>query len=517
MSEQIALSPSEISELIRKKIETFNVVSEARNEGRILSSKDGIVRLDGLPDVMQGEILEFPGSVYGLALNLERDSVGAVILGDAGSLSEGQKAKCTGRILEVPVGPELLGRVVDALGNPIDGKGPINATRSAPIEKVAPGVIARKSVDQPVQTGLKAIDAMVPVGRGQRELIIGDRQTGKTAIAIDAIINQKGTGVKCVYVAIGQKFSSVANIVRKLEEHGAMDHTIVVVAGASDAAALQFIAPYAGCSMGEYFMERGEDALIVYDDLTKQAWAYRQISLLLRRPPGREAYPGDIFYLHSRLLERAARINADEVSRLTNGEVTDKTGSLTALPIIETQAGDVSAFVPTNVISITDGQIFLDVDLFNSGVRPAINSGLSVSRVGGAAQTKIMKKLGGGTRLALAQFRELEAFSQFASDLDEATRKQLERGQRITELMKQKQYSPFSVADMGVSLFIVDKGYLDDIPVAEVSAFEHSLQSYMHATHAALLKKINETGAYDDKIEAQLKTAVEEFKKTGSW
>lgn len=517
MSEFTALNPSEISDLIRKKIEQFNVTTEVRNEGTIISLKDGIVRMHGLEDVMQGEMIEFPGGVYGLALNLERDSVGAVILGEANSLSEGQKGRCTGRILEVPVGPELLGRVVDALGNPIDGKGPIHTTHMSPIEKVAPGVIARKSVDQPVQTGLKAIDAMTPVGRGQRELIIGDRQTGKTAIAIDAIINQKDTGVKCIYVAIGQKASSVAAIVRKLEDHGALAHTIVVVAGAADSAAMQFIAPYAGCTMGEYFMERGQDALIVYDDLTKQAWAYRQISLLLKRPPGREAYPGDIFYLHSRLLERAARINEAEVEKLTNGDVKGKTGSLTALPIIETQAGDVSAFVPTNVISITDGQIFLDVDLFNSGIRPAINSGLSVSRVGGAAQTKIMKKLGGGTRLALAQFRELEAFSQFASDLDDATRKQLERGQRITELMKQKQYSPFSVAEMALSLFIVEKGYLDDVPVSEVSAFELALQDFMRASHSSLMQKINETGNYDAEIESALKAAVESFKKTGSW
>lgn len=517
MSDQVALNPSEISELIRKKIEKFEVVSEARNEGTIVSLKDGIVRMHGLDDVMAAEMVEFEGGIYGLALNLERDSVGAVILGDSSGLAEGQKGKCTGRILEVPVGPELLGRVVDALGNPIDGKGPINTTEKSPIEKVAPGVIARKSVDEPVQTGLKAIDAMIPVGRGQRELIIGDRQTGKTAIAIDAIINQKGTGVKCVYVAIGQKASSVSAIVRKLEEHGAMEHTIVVVAGASDSAAMQFIAPYSGCTMGEYFMERGEDALIVYDDLTKQAWAYRQISLLLRRPPGREAYPGDIFYLHSRLLERAARINAEEVEKLTKGKVKGKTGSLTALPIIETQAGDVSAFVPTNVISITDGQIFLDGDLFNSGVRPAINSGLSVSRVGGAAQTKIMKKLGGGTRLALAQFRELEAFSQFASDLDDATRKQLERGQRITELMKQKQYSPLSVAEMGISLYVVEKGYLDDVPVNEVTAFEAALHDYFRRSHAALLQEINESGAYDNEIEAKIKKGIEDFKRTGSW
>lgn len=517
MSEQVALNPSEISEFIRDKIDQFKVVSEARNEGTIVSLKDGIVRLHGLAEVMAGEMIEFPGGVYGLALNLERDSVGAVILGDSTSLAEGQKGKCTGRILEVPVGPELLGRVVDALGNPIDGKGPINAERMSPIEKVAPGVIARKSVDQPVQTGLKAIDAMIPIGRGQRELIIGDRQTGKTAIAIDTIINQKNTGVKCVYVAIGQKASSVAALVRKLEEHGALAHTIVIVAGAADSAALQFVAPYAGCSMGEYFMEQGEDALIIYDDLTKQAWAYRQISLLLRRPPGREAYPGDIFYLHSRLLERAARISAEEVEKITGGRVKGKTGSLTALPIIETQAGDVSAFVPTNVISITDGQIFLDVDLFNSGIRPAINSGLSVSRVGGAAQTKIMKKLGGGTRLKLAQFRELEAFSQFASDLDEVTRKQLALGQRITELMKQKQYSPLSVAEMAISLYVAENGYLDDIPVNEINALENSLQDYLRRSHADLLKLINDTGGYDAEIEKRIKKAFEEFKQNASW
>lgn len=515
--QQTTLSPSEISELIKQKIENFKVQSDARNEGTIVSLKDGIVRMQGLEDVMQGEMIEFEGGTYGLALNLERDSVGVVLLGDASGLSEGQKGKCTGRILEVPVGRELLGRVVDALGNPIDGKGPINAEKSSPIEKVAPGVIERQSVDQPVQTGIKAVDAMIPIGRGQRELIIGDRQTGKTAIALDAIINQKDTGVICIYVAIGQKASSIASIVRKLEEHDALKHTIVVAASASDPAALQFIAPYAGCAMGEYFMEEGEDALIVYDDLTKQAWAYRQISLLLRRPPGREAYPGDIFYLHSRLLERAARVNAEEVERLTEGRVKGKTGSLTALPIIETQAGDVSAFVPTNVISITDGQIFLDVDLFNSGVRPAINSGLSVSRVGGAAQTKVMKKLGGGTRLALAQFRELEAFSQFASDLDDATRKQLERGQRITEVMKQPQYLPLSVADMAVILFAVEKGFIDDIPAAEVCAFEAALRGHMQANHAALLQQINKAGGYDEDIQQALTQALEEFKRTGSW
>ncbi len=514
---QVALNPSEISTELKKQIEKFQIAARSQDEGMITSIKDGIARLHGLSDVMQGEMVEFDGGVSGLALNLERDSVGVVILGDASSLCEGMIGRCTGRILEVPVGPALLGRVVDPLGNPIDGKGPIKTDCFLPIERIAPGVIERKSVDEPVQTGLKAIDAMVPIGRGQRELIIGDRQTGKTAIAIDAIINQKNTGVFCVYVAIGQKASSVAALVRKLEEHDALAHTIVVVAGAADSAALQFIAPYSGCSMGEYFMERGENALIVYDDLTKQAWAYRQISLLLRRPPGREAYPGDIFYLHSRLLERAARINADEVERLTNGEVKGKTGSLTALPIIETQAGDVSAFVPTNVISITDGQIFLDNNLFNSGVRPAINSGLSVSRVGGAAQTKIMKKLGGGTRLALAQFRELEAFSQFASDLDDATRKQLERGQRITELMKQKQYDPLSVAEMGLSLYAVEKGFLDDVPVAQVTAFEAALHGFMHSLHAPLMAQINEAGGYDDAIDAKLKAALIEFKQTGSW
>jgi F-type H+-transporting ATPase subunit alpha len=514
---QSTLSSSEISEEIKNQIKKFQITATSQDEGKITSIKDGIARLHGLNGVMQGEMVEFDCNVSGLALNLERDSVGVVILGDASTLCEGMVGRCTGRILEVPVGPALLGRVVDPLGNPIDGKGPIKTDCFLPIERIAPGVIERKSVDEPVQTGLKAIDAMVPIGRGQRELIIGDRQTGKTAIAIDAIINQKKTGVVCIYVAIGQKASSVASIVRKLEEHDALAHTIVVVAGAADSAALQFIAPYSGCSMGEYFMERGENALIVYDDLTKQAWAYRQISLLLRRPPGREAYPGDIFYLHSRLLERAARINAAEVERLTGGEVKGKTGSLTALPIIETQAGDVSAFVPTNVISITDGQIFLDNNLFNSGVRPAINSGLSVSRVGGAAQTKIMKKLGGGTRLALAQFRELEAFSQFASDLDDATRKQLERGQRITELMKQKQYDPLSVSEMGLSLYAVEKGFLDDVPVAEVTAFEAALRGFMHSLHAPLMAKINAEGGYSDEIDAALKAALIEFKQTGSW
>ena len=511
------LNPTEISELIKSRIEKFQTVAEARTEGTVVSLTDGIARIHGLADAMAGEMIEFPGDVYGMALNLERDSVGAVILGEYKHISEGDSVKCTGKILEVPVGEGLLGRVVDALGNPIDGKGPINAARTSPIEKIAPGVIARKSVDQPVQTGLKAIDAMVPIGRGQRELIIGDRQTGKTAVAIDAIINQKGTGVKCIYVAVGQKNSSIAAVVRKLEEHGALAHTIIVAAAAADSAAMQFIAPYAGCAMGEYFRDNGEDALIVYDDLTKQAWAYRQVSLLLRRPPGREAYPGDVFYLHSRLLERAARINAEEVEKLTGGRVKGRTGSLTALPIIETQAGDVSAFVPTNVISITDGQIFLESDLFNAGIRPAINAGLSVSRVGGAAQTKIIKKLGGGVRLALAQYRELAAFAQFASDLDEATRKQLERGQRVTELMKQKQYAPLTIAEMALSLFAANEGYLDDVEIKKVVEFESAMHAYVKSNHGALIEKINTTADYNDEIAAGLKKAVEDFKANGAW
>jgi F-type H+-transporting ATPase subunit alpha len=511
------LNPSEISDLIRQKIEQFELTTEARTEGTIVSLTDGIVRIYGLSDAQYYEMLEFPGNTYGLALNLERDSVGAVVLGEYTHLSEGDWVRCTGRVLEVPVGESLLGRVVDSLGNPIDGKGPIGAEATSPIEKVAPGVISRKSVDQPVQTGLKAIDSMVPIGRGQRELIIGDRQTGKTAVAIDTIISQKGTGIKCIYVAVGQKNSSVAGIQRKLEEYGAMEHTIIVSAGASDSAAMQYIAPYSGCTMGEYFRDQGEDALIIYDDLTKQAWAYRQVSLLLRRPPGREAYPGDVFYLHSRLLERAARINADHVEKLTDGKVKGRTGSLTALPIIETQAGDVSAFVPTNVISITDGQIFLETDLFNAGIRPAINAGLSVSRVGGAAQTQAIKKLGGGVRLALAQYRELAAFSQFASDLDEATRKQLQRGERVTELMKQVQYAPMSIGQMAVSLFAANEGYLDDIDVNKVVDFERALQSYMKTDQSALIEKIDSTGDYDREIADALHAALADFKASHTW
>ncbi|OGI48665.1 MAG: F0F1 ATP synthase subunit alpha [Candidatus Muproteobacteria bacterium RBG_16_65_34] len=511
------LNPSEISDLIKAKIEKFEAKAEARNVGTVVALTDGITRIHGLSDVMQGEMIEFPGNTFGLALNLERDSVGAVIMGEYTHISEGDTVKTTGRIMEVPVGPELLGRVVDALGQPIDGRGPIKTKLTSPIEKIAPGVIARQSVSQPVQTGYKSVDAMIPIGRGQRELIIGDRQTGKTALAIDAIINQKGTGVLCIYVAIGQKASSVANVVRKLEEHGAMGHTIVVAATAAESAAMLYLAPYSGCAMGEYFRDSGQDALIIYDDLTKQAWAYRQISLLLRRPPGREAYPGDVFYLHSRLLERAARVNAEYVEKITGGKVKGKTGSLTALPIIETQAGDVSAFVPTNVISITDGQIFLETDLFNAGIRPAVNPGISVSRVGGAAQTKIIKKLSGGVKLALAQYRELAAFAQFASDLDAATRKQLDRGQRITELMKQPQYAPMSVAQMAVSLFTVNEGFLDDVDVKKVRAFEDALQSYMKSQHGALLESINQKPEYTDDVATKLKAALEDFKKHHSW
>ena len=511
------LNPSEISEIIKQRIAKLDVSAQARNEGTIVSLSDGIVRIHGLADVMYGEMIEFPGGIFGMALNLERDSVGAVILGSFFGLTEGMSAKCTGRILEVPVGPELLGRVVDALGNPIDGKGPVETKLTDAVEKVAPGVIWRKSVDQPVQTGYKSVDAMIPVGRGQRELIIGDRQIGKTALAIDAIINQKDSGIKCVYVAIGQKQSTIANVVRKLEEAGALSNTIVVAASASESAALQYLAPYAGCTMGEYFRDRGEDALIVYDDLSKQAVAYRQISLLLRRPPGREAYPGDVFYLHSRLLERASRVSEEYVEAFTNGEVKGKTGSLTALPIIETQAGDVSAFVPTNVISIIDGQIFLESAMFNSGIRPAVNAGISVSRVGGAAQTKIIKKLSGGIRTALAQYRELAAFAQFASDLDEATRKQLEHGQRVTELMKQKQYAPMSIADMSVSLYAAERGFLTDVEVNKVGAFEAALLAFFKRDYAELMAKINEKGDFNNDIDASIKEGIEKFKATQSW
>jgi len=511
------LNPSEISELIKSRIQGLETGTDVRNQGTVISVTDGIIRIHGLSEVMQGEMLEFPGNTYGLALNLERDSVGAVILGEYEHISEGDTVKTTGRILEVPVGRELIGRVVDALGLPIDGKGPVNAKETDAIEKIAPGVIWRKSVSQPVQTGLKSIDSMVPIGRGQRELIIGDRQCGKTAVAVDAIINQKGKNLTCIYVAIGQKASSVMNVVRKLEEHGAMEYTIVVVATASDSAAMQFIAPYSGCTMGEYFRDRGEDALIVYDDLTKQAVAYRQISLLLRRPPGREAYPGDVFYLHSRLLERAARVSEDYVEKFTKGAVKGQSGSLTALPVIETQAGDVTAFVPTNVISITDGQIFLETDLFNAGIRPAINAGVSVSRVGGAAQTKVVKKLSGGIRTDLAQYRELAAFAQFASDLDEATRKQLERGRRVTELLKQPQYQPLQVWELSVALFAANNGYIDDIEVKDVLPFEKGLREYLKASHADLINRIEDQKDLSKDDEAALHTALKDFKKSGAY
>jgi F-type H+-transporting ATPase subunit alpha len=513
----MAIKATEISDLIKQRIEGFKDATEARNVGAIVSVTDGICRIYGLADARYGEMLEFPGNIFGLALNLEQDSVGAVVLGEYKGLREGDTVKTTGRILEVPVGPELLGRVVDALGVPLDGKGPIKASRTSPIERVAPGVIYRKSVSQPVQTGYKAIDSMVPIGRGQRELIIGDRQTGKTALAIDTIINQKASGIKCVYVAIGQKQSTVANVVRKLEEHGAMAHTIVVAATASMPPAMQYISAYSGCTMGEYFMDKGEDALIIYDDLSKQAVAYRQISLLLRRPPGREAFPGDVFYLHSRLLERSARVNEEYVELVSKGAVKGKTGSLTGLPIIETQAGDVTAFVPTNVISITDGQIFLETDLFNAGVRPAMNAGISVSRVGGAAQTDIIKKLGGGIRLALAQYRELAAFSQFASDLDEATRRQLERGQRVTELMKQKQYAPMSVAQMALSIFAVNNGFMDKVVIKKIVDFEAALQAFAKSNYASLLDGINATPKLTKENEAALKKCIEDFIATGSY
>ncbi|OIN13886.1 F0F1 ATP synthase subunit alpha [Oceanisphaera psychrotolerans] len=511
------LNSTEIAELIKQRIEQFNVVSEARNEGTIVSVSDGIIRVHGLADIMQGEMIELPGGRYALALNLERDSVGAVVMGPYADLAEGMKVQSTGRILEVPVGRNLLGRVVNTLGEPIDGKGAIEADTFSPVEVIAPGVIDRQSVDQPLQTGYKAVDAMIPVGRGQRELIIGDRQVGKTALAVDAIINQKDSGVKCVYVAIGQKASTISNVVRKLEEHGALANTIVVVASASESAALQYLAPYSGCAMGEFFRDRGEDALIVYDDLSKQAVAYRQISLLLRRPPGREAYPGDVFYLHSRLLERASRVSVDYVEKFTNGEVKGKTGSLTALPIIETQAGDVSAFVPTNVISITDGQIFLTTELFNSGIRPAVDPGISVSRVGGAAQTKIIKKLSGGIRTALAQYRELAAFAQFSSDLDEATRKQLSHGQKVTELMKQKQYRPMSVAEQGLVLFAAENGYLDDVELKLITTFEAALLAYADSEHAALMAEINEKADFNKDVVAKLTALLDSFKATQSW
>lgn len=511
------LNSTEIAELIKKRIEQFEVVTESKDEGTIVSVSDGIIRIHGLSGVMQGEMIELPGNRFGLALNLERDSVGAIVMGPYADITEGQKARCTGKILQVPVGNGLLGRVVDTLGRPIDGKGPVENDGFSPVEVIAPGVIARKSVSQPIQTGYKSVDAMIPIGRGQRDLIIGDRQVGKTALAIDTIINQKKNGVKCIYVAIGQKASTVANVVRSLQEHDALDNTIVVVATASDTAALQYLAPYAGCAMGEYFRDHGEDALIVYDDLSKHAVAYRQISLLLRRPPGREAYPGDVFYLHSRLLERAARVNAEYIEKITNGKVKGRTGSLTALPIIETQAGDVSAFVPTNVISITDGQIFLTTQMFNSGIRPAVDPGISVSRVGGAAQTKLIKKLSGGIRTALAQYRELAAFSQFSSDLDESTRKQLNHGEKVTELMKQNQFAPLTVAEQAVLLFAAERGFIEDVELAKIRDYENALIAFANTEYASDMQAIQEKPDYNDEVIEKLTTILTKFKETQSY
>ncbi len=513
------IKADEITKLLREQIENYEQAVAVEEVGSVISVGDGIARVHGLERCMASEMLEFPHGVMGIALNLEEDQVGVVLLGEYTEIKEGDTVKRTGKIMSVPVGEAMVGRVVNSLGQPVDGKGPIATTEFNALERLAPGVIDRQPVREPLQTGIKAIDGMIPIGRGQRELIIGDRQTGKTAVAVDTIINQKGKDLYCVYVAIGQKASTIANVVRKLEEHGAMAYTIVVAATASESAAMQYIAPYSGCTMGEYFRDRGQDALIIYDDLTKQAWAYRQVSLLLRRPPGREAYPGDVFYLHSRLLERAARVNTQYVEKFTKGQVKGKTGSLTALPVIETQAGDVTAFVPTNVISITDGQIFLETDLFNAGIRPAINAGISVSRVGGAAQTKIMKRrdTGGGVRLALAQYRELAAFAQFASDLDEATRKQLERGRLVTELMKQPQYQPLQVWEMALTLFAVNNGYFDDIEVKKALAAEKSMRDYIKEKYAALVKTMEDKKDLSADHEKALHEAIKDWKKNGSF
>ena len=511
------LKPEEISSVIKEEIKRYSSHMSVAEVGTVIQVADGIARIHGLEKAMQGELLEFPHGVRGMVLNLEEDNVGAVLLGDATNIEEGDIVKTTGTVVEVPVGDEMIGRVVNALGQPIDGKGPISSRKFRKIERVASGVIDRKSVDTPLQTGIKAIDSMVPIGRGQRELIIGDRQTGKTAIAIDTIINQKGQNVKCIYVAIGQKASTVANIVKTLEENGAMDYTTVVASTSSELAPLQYIAPYSGCAIGEEWMENGEDVLIIYDDLSKHATAYRTLSLLLRRPPGREAYPGDVFYLHSRLLERAARVNEEYVEKFTQGAVKGKTGSLTALPIIETQAGDVSAFVPTNVISITDGQIFLESNLFNSGIRPAVNPGISVSRVGGSAQTKVVKKLAGGIRTALAQYRELAAFAQFASDLDDATRKQLSHGEKVTELLKQKQYVPLSVAEQSVLLFAVEFGYLEDVELQKIASFEAALLDYARRNHSEFMAELTKTGNYNDEVKASLKSILDNFKANSAW
>ncbi|HOQ16730.1 MAG TPA: F0F1 ATP synthase subunit alpha [Defluviitaleaceae bacterium] len=496
------LRPEEISSVIKKQIQNFQTKLEVSNVGTVLQVGDGIVRIHGLEKAIAGELLEFPGGVYGMALNLEEDNIGAVLLGSDKGIKEGDIVKSTGRVVEVPVGDALIGRVVNALGQPIDGKGPIHTTKYRPVERIAPGVIERKSVDTPLQTGIKAIDSMIPIGRGQRELIIGDRQTGKTAIAIDTIINQKGQDVLCIYVAIGQKASTVAQLVKVLEDHGAMDYTTVVSATASELAPLQYIAPYAGCAMGEEWMEEGKDVLIIYDDLSKHAVAYRAMSLLLRRPPGREAYPGDVFYLHSRLLERAAKLSDERGG-----------GSLTALPIIETQDGDVSAYIPTNVISITDGQIYLETELFNAGIRPAINPGLSVSRVGGAAQIAAMKKTAGPIRVELAQYRDLESFAQFGSELDKATRDALAQGERIIEVLKQPQYKPMSVEHQILILFAVTRKYLMDIDVADIRRFEEEFLEFMDTKYLDIVDTIRTEKKIDSDLENKIDGAIKEFKK----
>jgi F-type H+-transporting ATPase subunit alpha len=496
------LEANEISELIKKQITDFEKRVDVSEVGTVVKVGDGIARIYGLDNCMSSELLEFPNEVYGMALNLEEDSVGAVLFGEDALIKEGDIVKRTGKIMSVPAGKELLGRAVNAIGQPIDGKGPINATENRLVDVLAPGIIDRQPVGEPMQTGLKSVDAMIPIGRGQRELIIGDRQTGKTAIGVDAIINQKGTGVVCIYVAVGQKRSNVVRVAKKLEEEGALEHTIIVSASASEPAPLQYIAPYTGCAMGEYFRDNGQHALIVYDDLSKQATAYRQLSLLLRRPPGREAFPGDVFYLHSRLLERSAKLS-DELGG----------GSLTALPIIETQAGDVSGYIPTNVISITDGQIYLEPELFYAGVRPAVNVGLSVSRVGGAARTKAMKQVAGTLRLDLAQFREMAAFAQFGSDLDKSTLAQIERGKRMVELLKQNQYVPLAVEDQVIGLFAGANGYLDDVPVEAVSKFEDELLKFIRGTKDDIRSELTEKKAFDDSLKEKLISAIEEFKK----
>ncbi|CEN31979.1 ATP synthase subunit alpha [Candidatus Westeberhardia cardiocondylae] len=507
------LSAIEISEIIKSKISKFNIDSDVCNKGIIVSVSDGIIRIHGLTKVMQSEMILLPNNCFALALNLERDFVGAVVMGSYLDLKEGMTVKCTGRVLEVPVGNKFLGRVVNTLGIPIDGKGLIEHDSFSIVENTSPNVIERKNINQPLHTGYKTIDIMVPIGLGQRELIIGDRQTGKSSLAIDIIINQKNTGVKCIYVSIGQKASSVIHNINKLRENDALRNTIVMVASSSESAVLQYLAPYSGCAMGEYFRNKGEDALIVYDDLSKQTVSYRQISLLLRRPPGREAYPGDVFYLHSRLLERASRVNEKYVEKFTNGKIKNKTGSLTAIPIIETQSGDISSFVPTNIISITDGQIFLESSLFNSGIFPAINPGISVSRVGNSAQTHIMKKFSKGVRTSLAQYREIESFSQFSSDLDDVTKNQLIRGKKIIELLKQEQYSPMSISQQAIVLFVLENGYLDDVDLVNIKYFEKKLVEYACCEYNQFMQKIDKNGIYNSDIDKMFKLICDTFKE----